>query len=62
MLGKHLRLYPKCTIREMWFNIETRLALNVNKMTLNNSGISNNLIIDDLADQFGTTTQVKVLY
>ena len=27
----HLRIYPKRTIEETWYNVETNLALNINK-------------------------------
>ena len=59
---KYLRLYPKRTIGETWSDIETNLALNVNKITLNNADIGQHLIVDTLSDQFGSTTQVQVLY
>ena len=49
-------------IGETWPDVEINLALNVNKTTLNNADISENLIIDTLADQFGATTQIQVQY
>ena len=50
-------------IGETWpEDVEIYLALNVNKTTLKNADISENLIIDTLADQFGATTQIQVQY
>ena len=55
-----LSLYPKQMIGETWSDVEINLALNVNKTTLRNADISENIIIDTLVDQFGATTQIQV--
>ena len=47
---KIISLYPKRMIGETWSDVKTNLALNVNKTTLKNADISENLIIDTLAD------------
>ena len=57
---KQLRLYPKRAIGENWPDVETNLALNVNKTTLLTSDVSKTLVIDTLADHFGATTQVQI--
>lgn len=59
---KFISLYPKRMIGETWPDVEINLALNVNKTTMKNVDISENLFIDTLADQFGATTQIQVQY
>ena len=57
---KNIRLYPKRMIGKDWPDANTHLAMNVNKMALLTSGVSNTLVVDTLADQFGATIQVQV--
>lgn len=55
-----LRLYPKRTIGDIWSELETNLAFNVNCSTLQNSNLKKNVIIETLAEQMGTSTQMHI--
>jgi hypothetical protein len=55
-----LRLYPKRTIGDVWSELETNLAFNVNCSTLQNSNLKKNVIIETLAEQMGTSTQMHI--
>jgi hypothetical protein len=55
-----LRLYPKRNIGDIWSELETNLAFNVNCSTLQNSNLKKNVIIETLAEQMGTSTQMHI--
>ena len=61
-MENYLRINPKRGIGESGLDIETNLALNVNKITLVNADISKVLTVDTLAKYFGATTQVQVYF
>ena len=54
----YLKLYPKRN--HSWNELESNLAFHINCSTLQNSSLKKNVIINSLADQMGTTTQVNV--
>lgn len=57
----NLKLYPKRKIGdEPWSEIEQNLAFNVNSSILQNSGLKKNVIIEALAEQMGTLSQVHI--
>ena len=53
-----LKLYPKRNIGDPWSELENNLAFNINCSTLQNSNLKKNVIIETLAEQMGTSTQV----
>ena len=55
-----LKLYPKRNIGDPWSELENNLAFNVNCSTLQNSNLKKNVIIETLAEQMGTSTQVHI--
>jgi hypothetical protein len=55
-----LRLYPKRNLGDVWSELETNLAFNVNCSTLQNSNLKKNVIIETLAEQMGTSTQMHI--
>ena len=56
-----LKLYPKRKIGDKpWSEIEHNLALNINSSILQNSGLKKNVIIEALAEQMGTLSQVHI--
>ena len=57
---KQLRIHPKHTIGDNWPDIDTNLALNINKTSLIMDKISSTLVVDTLASNFGTATQVHI--
>jgi hypothetical protein len=57
-----LRLYPKRNIGDVWSELELNLAFNVNCSTLQNSNLKKNVIIETLAEQMGTSTQMHIYF
>ncbi len=54
----YLKLYPKRT--HLWTELESNLAFHINSSALENSSLKKNAIINSLAEQMGTTTQVNI--
>ena len=54
----YLKLYPKR--HHEWHEVESNLAFNINIATLTNSSLKKDAIIQALAEQMGTTTQINV--
>ena len=60
-VGKtHLRVYPKNMIGKDWLDVKINPSINVNTTTLLKSWVSNTLVVDTQADQFGVTAQVQI--
>ena len=54
-----MKLYIKRNIGQNWTDDKTNLVLNINKTTLINEKLHENLTMETIANHFGATTQVQ---